>query len=256
MKNKVYIVWALYDDAESSYKKAIKKYFDGEFNVYSIGINDKHFNDKKNYFYHRIDLSLNNFNLINELKKLPKPDIILASPPCESWSGADCNGRMFRSIDKDGKWIVKNKKYYDIYNETCHPVKRRYFCQKEQSRIIGESTIGGTIKIIKHFKPKVWIIENPMTSKTWDFQKYHWDFSEGFHMNKTYYSSYNSNFSSKPTIFKSNLKFNLKNKKIVGNKAHMAKGSYSMRSAIPSELIKELISQIMIVLENNSIKNE
>ncbi|MCK8462222.1 DNA methyltransferase, partial [Mycoplasma capricolum subsp. capricolum] len=33
-----YVIWALYDDAESSYQKAIKKYFDNEFIVYSIGI--------------------------------------------------------------------------------------------------------------------------------------------------------------------------------------------------------------------------
>jgi cytosine-specific DNA modification methyltransferase len=47
-----------------------------------------------------------------------------------------------------------NSKYYDEYNKTCHPVKRRYFAQKERGRIIGESTVGGTIEIIQYFKPK------------------------------------------------------------------------------------------------------
>lgn len=76
------VVWALFDDAESSYKNAIESYFPNEkINVYSIGINDIEFSKSEKYFYKRIDLSLNNFNLFNELNKLPKPNIILASPP-------------------------------------------------------------------------------------------------------------------------------------------------------------------------------
>lgn len=242
------IVWALYDDAKSSYKKAIKKFFDKKFEVHSIGINDISFNEKENYFYHKIDLSLNNFNLIKQLKGLPYPDIVLASPPCESWSGADCAGKMTRKIDKDGNWFVQNSKYYEEYNKTCHPVKRRYFINKERTRIIGESTIGATIEIIQYFNPKIWIIENPQTSKTWEFQKNHWNF-HGYE-NKTYYSSYDQNFSLKPTIFKSNIKLNLKQDKVKNsNKNHMALGSYSQRSAIPSELIKDIIEQLLKTLK-------
>lgn len=253
-KEKQLIVWALYDDAESSYKNAIKKFFHKKFKVYSVGINDVVFEDSNLYFYKKIDLSLNNFSLISQLKQLPKPDIILASPPCESWSGADCNGKMFRSIDVHGNWVVKNKSFYDDYNKTCHPVKRRYFYQKEQGRIIGESTIGATITIIEHFKPKVWVIENPQTSKTWEFQKYHWNFNNGY-MNLAYYSSYNENFSKKPTYFKSNLKLDLKtNKTGKSNKDHMAKGSYKKRSSIPNELIQDLINQILNSKELNDDK--
>jgi hypothetical protein len=70
--------------------KAIKKYFNGQFEVHCFGINDidvqnpKSGFDFKKYFYHKIDLSIINFNLISLLEKIPKPDIILASPPCES----------------------------------------------------------------------------------------------------------------------------------------------------------------------------
>ena len=241
-----FVVWALYDDAESSYKKAIKKYFKN-IDVHSVGINNVTFSEKQNFFYHKIDLSLNNFNLIDDLKKLPKPDIILASPPCESWSGADCAGKMFRSIDKNGNWIVKNKKYYDKYNKTAHPVKRRYFIQKERSRLIGESTIGGTIEIIQHFKPSIWVIENPQSSKTWQFQKNHWDFN-GIE-NLTYYSSYDKNFSPKPTIFKSNIHLNLLSIKQKGNRDHMAKGSYGKRSSIPELLIKHIVNECILHIE-------
>ncbi len=241
------IIWALYDDAESSYKNAIKKYFNN-IEVHSIGINDVTFPKSNNFYYHRIDLSLNNFNLIKELKQLPNPDIILASPPCESWSGADCNGKMFRSIDREGNWVVKNKLFYEEYNKTAHPVKTRHFVQKERGRLIGESTVGGTIEIIDTFKPKVWVIENPQTSKTWEFQRNHWDF-DGI-MNLTYYSSYDNNFSLKPTIFKSNIKLNLKSTRVPGNNSHMAKGSYRKRSSIPELLIKDMVEQILKVIND------
>lgn len=246
--DKLPVIWALYDDAESSYMNAIKSFFHGKYKVYSIGINDVNFPPSEYYFYKKIDLSLNNLNLIQELSKLEKPTIILASPPCESWSGADCGGKMFKSISHDGKWFVQNKNYYDDYNKKCHPVKRRYFIQKEQGRILGESTAGATIRIIDYFKPKVWVIENPKTSKIWDFQKYHWGFEAI--MNTTYYSSYDPNFSLKPTIFKSNKKIDLKKKRVPGNKAHMAKGSYSKRSSIPYELIKDLINQIGVMIND------
>ena len=155
---------------------------------------------------------------------------------------------MFRSIDKKGNWVVKNKEFYENYNKKCHPVKRRFFEQKETGRIIGESTIGATIVIIEYFNPKVWIIENPQTSKTWEFQENHWCF-KGI-KNLTYYSSYDKNFSTKPTIFKSNKSFNLKTQKIKGNKDHMARGSYGKRSSIPSELIKDIINQSLEYLLN------
>ena len=95
---------------------------------------------------------------------------------------------MLRSISSDGIWIVKNSKYYDSYNDDAHPVKRRKFINKERSRIIGDSTIGATIEIINKFKPNVWVIENPKTSKTWEFQKNHWNFVDDVFLNDTYYS--------------------------------------------------------------------
>lgn len=155
---------------------------------------------------------------------------------------------MTRKIDKEGNWIVRNKEFYDQYNQKCHPVKRRYFINKERTRLIGESTIGATIEIIKVFNPDIWIIENPATSKIWEFQENHWNFYGT--KNKTYYSSYDENFSLKPTIFKSNKKLNLKGKngKINSNKRHMAYGSYSKRSSIPNKLIKEIIENCINIL--------
>ena len=230
------IVWALFDDADSSVKNALKNNFEGldlDLTVYSIGINDLVFDDDK-YLYKKIDLSLNNFNLIKQLKELPHPDIIVASPPCKSWSAAAGSDRIFKGFDENGKWIMNNRNYFYEYNKT-HSIRKRYFIPKEQSRIIGETTIGATIQIIKHFSPKFWYIENPKSSKTWEFQEKHWNFNEGY-KNGTYYSAYNPNFSLKPTIFKSNIQLNLSKEKTAWNHDHM-KGSYKKRSSIPEELL-------------------
>ncbi|VDR42310.1 hypothetical protein [Mycoplasmopsis caviae] len=81
--NKKVIVWALYDDGNMCYYQSLK---DNEnLEVYPVGIND--IKDIENY--KRIDLSLNNLNLLKELKsQLPKPNIILASPPL--WELKSC----------------------------------------------------------------------------------------------------------------------------------------------------------------------
>ncbi len=150
---------------------------------------------------------------------------------------------MVTSIDDEGNWFIKIVSSTVTIIRLVLLVKRRYFLQKERSRIIGESTIGATIAIIQEFKPKVWIIENPQTSLTWKFQKYHWDFYGN--ENLAYYSAYDNNFSKKPTIFKSNIKLNLKTDRVIGNNAHMAKGSYAQRSAIPSLLIEDILEQVL-----------
>jgi site-specific DNA-cytosine methylase len=237
------IIWCLFDDGESSYKKAIEKYFDGKFQVHSIGINNIDFPRNELYFYHKIDLRLTNEQLMSQIHELPQPDIILASPPCESWSIADCGGRMIKWINHNN-WKIANCDYYIKYNKLCKKNKIRYFEQKEKNRIIGEDTIGATIKIIDHYKPKCWVIENPTTSLIWDYIKFHWSF-DGI-INKTFYSSYDFTFSLKPTTFKSNIKINLLEKKSkLRNKEYLKNNSYNARSKIPDSLIKDLLEKIL-----------
>lgn len=229
------IIWALYDDAESSVSRSVPILH----RVLSIGINDIKKED-----YYKIDLSITNNNLFKELSLLPKPDIIVASPPCESWSIADTAGVMLKKINKNGDWFINNANYYDEYNKTAHPVKKRYFDKKEKSRILGEATAFATIEIIKHFKPKYWYIENPLTSKIWKYYKYHLNF-KGVE-NDTYYSSYDSSFSLKPTRFLSNINLHLRKERKNGNKEYMRKNSYSKRSAIPLQLIEKIITEMSL----------
>lgn len=86
------IVWALFDSGNGSYTKGVKELNEKDLcniDVYPIGIDI----DKRNN--HFINLNLADYSrlfgdntLFNTLDKLPKPDLIIASPPCESWSNA------------------------------------------------------------------------------------------------------------------------------------------------------------------------
>lgn len=218
------VIWALFDDGNKSYSKAIGD----KHQVISIGIGKAA--DIK------LDLRLSNPDLFKTLDKLPKPDMIIASPPCESWTLADTAGHM-----RNGLWDIKNKDYYTALNaRVVGGNSKRNFWQKENGRILGEATTGATIAILERYKPAKWWVENPATSKIWEFIEKHlcW---KGV-PNKVYYSTFNENFPLKPTIFlcdrvlmglnttKTKAKFNLK---------QVTK--YDTRSAIPSELIIHLL---------------
>lgn len=103
------IVWSLFDSGSSCYKQAIEEYFPSYEN-YSIGI------DKLNKNHNFINLDLADFKeifgstvMFDTLDKLPKPDIILASPPCESWSVASAmrGGNKFY-VWEHGKFEPRN----------------------------------------------------------------------------------------------------------------------------------------------------
>lgn len=84
-------VWALFDSGNGSYTKGVATMNSSRTNIdiYPIGIDIE---NKNNHF---INLNLADYSrlfgdntLFDELDKLPKPDLIIASPPCESWSSA------------------------------------------------------------------------------------------------------------------------------------------------------------------------
>lgn len=226
-------IWALFDDATRSVYNAFKD--NPKYQVRSIGINDL-----KEPNYYKIDLGLTNENLIEELKKLPKPDIILASPPCESWSLADCSGRLILDINEQGI-VQQNKIYYDSYNETSHPCKRRDFFKKMSKKINGENTVLGLVKVLDFFKPKHWVIENPRSSLIWKYLKLilGYDYFE----NDTYYNAYDESFTVKPTKFLSNKNLNLLNT-YKPNYKIIASLGYNKSSSIPSKLLQTIVSNL------------
>ena len=83
------IVWSLFDSGEGAYQRAINKYFNGKLENYSLGLDI----EQRGHNFIEVDLAdykalFGDNTLFDTLDKLPKPDIILASPPCESWSVA------------------------------------------------------------------------------------------------------------------------------------------------------------------------
>ncbi|WP_331838281.1 C-5 cytosine-specific DNA methyltransferase [Mycoplasmopsis agalactiae] len=248
------VLWLLFDDGNCSYAKSILEYstFFANYDLvkaYSIGINDlsETIKTKENisWEYKKINLSLANIQLIKELSQLPKPDIILASPPCESFSMADCSCRRSQTYDSD-KWVVRSREWYRnrAFTVTA-PNKTRDFINKERNRLIGEGCASGLVHIIEVFKPLAYVIENPRNSKIWEFLKFHWSF-EGF-KNITYYYNYDLNFSQKPTCFMSNYSLNLKKQVLKDgyNKNHYKLGNYDKRSSIPTKLIADILKQII-----------
>lgn len=186
-------------------------------------------------------MRISNLDLFNQLDKLPKPDIILASPPCESWSQADNPCNLWNKISKDYVEI-KNKDFFDDWNtKQTNSFKKRNFFKKEAKRIIGEDTIAATLAIIEHYKPEAWVIENPLTSKVWQWIENHLNI-KGF-KNIAHYNAYSDSFTKKPTYFFSNKKLNLKKSNLKSKNWSEICG-YDTRSSIPTDLIKDIVKQL------------
>ena len=93
---------------------------------------------------------------------------------------------------------------------------------------------------------KYWVIENPATSKIWEFINENVKL-EGF-KNKAYYNAYNIEFTKKPTIFFSNLELKLKLDNIKQIRKWEETSGYITRSSIPKELLKDIIEPILLML--------
>lgn len=85
------IIWALFDSGNGCYAQGVKELNEEGQNIaiYSVGLDI----EKQNS--HFINLNLADYSYLfgdnkmyDTLDRLPKPDLIIASPPCESWSKA------------------------------------------------------------------------------------------------------------------------------------------------------------------------
>jgi len=251
-------VWALFDSGDGSYSRALKD----NYNVIAIG-KDKLNENKANFM--NLDLANNSLlfddtSLFDELDKLPHPDIILASPPCESWSNASAMMRgntcwySSETEFKDGhveksKFTVRTSKHIDSKNHTPFKVD---FAKTVRNRINGELCAFNTMEIIKHYKPEHYIIENPMTSKIFDYYE---DVCDWHNIrNKVRYNNYDSEYPQKPTIFFSDIDLELDSSvhqsditigvdKRKGARRKQIR-NYNVRSSIPTSLIVHAINKI------------
>jgi len=260
------IIWALFDSENSCYKQAVKKYFKDEIEIYAIGINRE-----KNNLNEVLNLDLADYSelfgenqLFNALNQLPKPTVILASLPCESWSVASGMPKgnicwytetietATKTYQADNHFTIRTRQQLEDHLKQ-HPKKAKYFkphwWKTVYNRVNGELCAYNTQRIIERYKPQIWMIENPQSSRIWRYYRQIQNF-QGIE-NVAHYHAYDDNFPKKPTIFYSNVTLDLKtsNKRAkVVISAQKSEGrkiirNYDERSNIPLLLIKDILEQ-------------
>lgn len=229
MKKK--IIWSLFDSETA----ITQKLNSDEYEVYSIGLPSS--SAITNNF---ISMDLSKRSCLKKLEKLPKPDIIFASPPCETWVKLSIGSVSF---------YKRNFNEYNLYWQK--NFKPNDFTKKHRElRILGQKTAYHTMQIIKKFNPELWCIENGFSSLIFKYlYKYH-DLKGN--QNKVVYSAYNKfNFPQKPTIFYSNLKMKLndtmvRSKILVSAQTKSEKDrelkTYAERSRVPITIYKDILS--------------
>ena len=236
------IVWGLFDSGNGSYAKVANEIEDIE--IYSIGL------DITNRNNHFINLNLadysylfGNSKLFDNLDKLPSPDLIIASPPCESWSVASAmrggnaswkqeqGDALFEPQEPLSRFTIRGVKDYKKYQ---FKYERSFI-----NRINGELCTYNTMKIIDRYNPEIYIIENPASSRMWEYIENILEFDIPYD-NLTYYSNYDYPLM-KPTKFKSNIDLKLDDTRTLGEVAfkNFSK-DYNERSNIPKKLVENI----------------
>lgn len=133
-------------------------------------------------------------------------------------------------------FTVRDHKDYDRY---------QYYPNKQlMKRINGELCVFNTVEIIKRYKPKYWIIENPAHGRIWQYIERVLGFEIPFE-NHARYNNYDDYPISKPTRFSGNIELNLKNEKKSNDiKFQDWTKSYNERSNIPLSLVCEIFEKV------------
>lgn len=246
LNNKM-VIWALFDSGNGCYKQVGDTMDDVE--IFSIGLDIE---NKNTHFLHQnladYGRLFGDKSLWNNLDKLPKPDLVIASPPCESWSVASAmhEGNACWKRESLNEWAettkdsspftIRDIRDYDGYQY--NPITQT------MKRVNGELCTLNLTEIIRRYQPKYWIIENPELSKIWDYMPRVLGF-ELPHVNKVRYSNYGYEID-KPTRFSSNLWLNLDSeRRIVTEKNFKDIHGYNTRSNIPLDLVREIFTQVL-----------
>lgn len=252
------VVWALFDSGNGCYKRVAETYRQNEIDLYAIGL------DKENKNSHFINLNLASYSfdkrdnpIFNELDKLPKPDLIIASPPCESWSTASSmyegnacwrRERVQENVEGDigTPFVVRDFNEYD---------EVQYYPYNQLiTRINGELCIFNTIQIIQRYNPTCWVIENPAFGRIWEYAQRVLGFNFPFE-NLTYYSDYGFDIK-KPTRFSSNIELGLRKEGNASKISFNQTSGYNFRSNIPLKLIEEIYDVCLTIHKRKESKLE
>ena len=257
------ICWALFDSETGDYTSTIHKYFDDCVDVYGVGMSHYGKNNPRYLNFNLADFSelFDGVGIGKKLlKSLPKPDIIVASPPCESWSHmTSINNGNIHWKRYASKLFPENKIFQLQDVDVATGFVKNNGIKTFYGRVNGELCHQNTWEIIKTTKPKVFMVENP-DNYSWDYiHKYVAGGVPKMFLNKLGYSAYEpGRFSPKPEIFASNIKLNLK-QTFVQKNGNSIKSScdtngfigrnYSTRSKIPEMAIKDFLDQAIAYIE-------
>jgi len=229
------IVWALFDSETATVAKALP-----ECEVYGFG---------KESGKEHIDLDLSDFETAKKvLDTYPKPDVIFASPPCESWTGVSKGNIRLYTTEKGLNFHWKDKFTPFDFNE-----------KAKKTRLNGVNTALTTAKIIQHYKPKFWAIENGTQSLIFSYLYYKANL-DGI-KNICNYFSYGF-LVYKPTVIYSNIRLFLHNRKpdftkiknVISRRTKKANerdkrngiktlNNYKDRSLVPPALYQDIMRQ-------------
>lgn len=247
-------VWALFDSGNGSYTKGVQALNDSKetnIDIYPVGIDI----EGKNEHFISLDLAdygrlFGDNKMFETLDQLPRPDLIIASPPCESWSNAsamdqgnacwkrnDVSDSLFAPQVQPSPFTIRSN---DDYEKA--PINYRYEHQFLK-RINGELTAFNTIEIIKRYNPLFWVIEIPAGDRLWPYIEDIIGFKIPY-KNLTRYNNYDYPLQ-KRTTFASNVYLNLK-KEIIKPEMTLKNfsKSYNERSNIPQKLVADIFNVI------------
>lgn len=208
------IIFDFFGGGQNSVFNTLKEFnLLNEYEIYTFDITPPQHN--KQYY---LDLSQDINIIIKELEKFPKPDIITASPLCQSFScilSMKGGGTCFWKLNNDKTLLIERER--EEFNKLKSGFTAKLDADKQlEIKILGQKCIDNTIELIKHFQPKYYYIENPASSLMWKYitlNKKDWFNENPKYLNKANYGQYGF-LINKPTIFLSNTKMELKNKKI------------------------------------------
>lgn len=254
--NKI-IVWDLFGGGQNSVFQSLKD--DPIFDVWTFDITEQ---TREQHI--KQDLTVN--NIIEVLAKYPKPDIIVASPLCQSFScvlqmkgGGTCFWKK-----ENGLLVERSVQEFEALKTGF----TKYLQADKQLQIkrLGEKCINNTLAIIEHFKPSCWYIENPRNSLMWFYitqNKAEWVWKNGpIYSNLTYYNNYGFKVQ-KPTIFLSNIDLHLKyekinykyEKEVINNVCYYkVNGVKQSRAGLIKNLNKEVANNAKTTKDNTEAK--
>ena len=226
-------ILALFDDGNGSVKKALP-----EHDVVSVGIGNADI---------VMDLSdMKNIKKLVDMHKKEPFDLLMASPPCESWSFATAgdNGNAYRCKETLRLRTIddwKKNPYTSIKRlvDRSAPEIPEIYARYLKKGVNGDLTALFTAELVKALGIP-FVIENPQSSMIFDKLE-----REGlsFVKNVACYAAYSDDFPLKRTGFASGVAMNLKQAKRAKFAFKDWKVSkYIGRSSIPEDLIKHIVS--------------